>query len=1404
MVSILHNMSNKISQELYNINEYNDEELYEILDLFNPTDRELEAKIIFFIKKYSNMENSSELVTFFEDIYNHFFDVEKLDDEISLENNNERTEGYENLNTEYSKQSTGNYVSNNYKSPGFINSGNLIVGDKTTPTSLLGNLISGNSITSNEIPGNDNIIGNVLTDGNVSIPQYSINYDKNIKPSEEKIAKSTLINKDVAFTKTLDYSKDPLNPLLKQTTTRILSVDSQYRENKSSLTTSFSFDLSEPLKDVVSLKLYSFQIPYTWYTIGKSFGCNFFYLKGETAGIKNGNHDIKISIDPGNYSPGELSTAVNQSIENCKMIYPDVNFLTSGITYNTNTSLSTLTIDIENQYNENSYYISFPYFTSPYQIDDKRKGSIPAFLGFQTNKYFTNSVKSTITLPPFPDTKNPEDNTTTYAIYDKTTTFTASISGTNMTVSVFPAVTNGEQIYIGQTISGIGVISGTTIVSFNPLTKIYIVSKSQTVESTTITANIANNYFTVIKYTGPDEYILHSKTDAEFVASINGTEMTISKINKGNIYVGQTISSVGVLSETTIVSFNPLTGIYKVSKSQIVSSTTITADIASNYIGPVTEYIDETSKVDKQFNIKFSLTTPGIYTRNELFNNLNKQILASTYLDNTESSITRRNIDSANNGFNVNNPNGSYFELKIKPNRKTTNNIINSKIAVFFPDENPIIAQSVSPTVLPIWKGITSCFRFDRSISYYETNNIYAEQQLLNEPQTFLIDDKVHIYLNCVHEGFVLPENEITIYIPIKGLVNGVTFLPFKDLEEYVAAINKAIKTADAEVTNGNGSLNTQYLEYSSMGKGTKAYIDKNGIFNIYFDIEKTFDETTYVMDLTGSIFDTYNLKLIDPEAKEKPSLLIDLTKQYNTFVNTGGLFVTSETILAVIYPKPGSTAGNRNDVTYTLKFGQDKSYTDYIFFEADVNNLFNNYVDPISGRNIFSGTKLLNKITATGYQIFLDIKIAKKLISKNYSVQFDDENTTNASWRNYLFIDTSMFNVDYNLETAFELKNEKNEILNNDNKKILSFDVYQQATISGIASISYNYLSIQKGNNNIINIVAYEDGVQTTTGANDLKIDILQNEEGNSKDFTVNQLVTKINEQFAASLYFSGSTLSTYYIGNQNYLKIRMNINRIYRASDYKLVFYDEFSFVRCYVGTSSVQNTTWDSTLGWILGYRTYTIYNLSDNALYSSVSKLYKKADNIITIIGDTGVCTNLYNYFLICLDDFNQNHLNDGLVTISDRDKSIPLPAYGNKSSFTCDPVSGQLTYNTSLVTDGSHLTEKQIYSLTSIANNQYNTGATGVSVSAKSYGTGPFAKDVFAILPMKVAGLANGSSYMEYGGTLQNQSRNYFGPVNIRRMSVSLISDRGNKVDLNNANWSFSIVVEQLNKLTPGK
>ena len=245
----------------------------------------------------------------------------------------------------------------------------------------------------------------------------------------------------------------------------------------------------------------------------------------------------------------------------------------------------------------------------------------------------------------------------------------------------------------------------------------------------------------------------------------------------------------------------------------------------------------------------------------------------------------------------------------------------------------------------------------------------------------------------------------------------------------------------------------------------------------------------------------------------------------------------------------------------------------------------------------------------------------------------------------------------------------------------------------------------------------------------------------------------------------------------------------RKYDERDYNLVFYDNISFAQCFTGASSVQNTTWDTTVGWILGFRDFTSYDLS---------AFYDSTNGFTTITGDTGVSTSLFNYFLLCLDDFNQSRLNDGLVTITDVDESIPLPSYAKRSNFFCNPATGEKVYNNT-----AGLTEKQVYAANEIANSSTNNAlSVGSSVSTKSYGKGPYASDVFGLIPIKTSSLSSGQPYVEFGGSLQNQERSYFGPVNISRMSVKLVSDRGNSVDLNNANWSFSLICEQLNKLEP--
>ena len=104
-----------------------------------------------------------------------------------------------------------------------------------------------------------------------------------------------------------------MNPNLKNTCTRLVNIDSQFRQNsfpaKNGLpydqivnphtstysSTDFTVDLTDTLHNVISLKLYSVTIPYSWYTIDIAYGTNCFLLKIDTTWYN-------ITIDNGNYT----------------------------------------------------------------------------------------------------------------------------------------------------------------------------------------------------------------------------------------------------------------------------------------------------------------------------------------------------------------------------------------------------------------------------------------------------------------------------------------------------------------------------------------------------------------------------------------------------------------------------------------------------------------------------------------------------------------------------------------------------------------------------------------------------------------------------------------------------------------------------------------------------------------------------------------------------------------------------------------------------------------------------------------------------------------------------------------------------------------------------------------------
>ena len=144
----------------------------------------------------------------------------------------------------------------------------------------------------------------------------------------------------VTNVKNVEVAQDKLNPTLTNVTTRIISLDSQYRQvsgpNDSS--TDYTLDLSEHLVNVLSLKPYSFQVPYTWYTIDTSNGNTCFWISFMDTTTNLFEKTVPITLDPGNYTTTTIVTALNTSFTNAGF----TDFTGDAVSYNSTNGKITL------------------------------------------------------------------------------------------------------------------------------------------------------------------------------------------------------------------------------------------------------------------------------------------------------------------------------------------------------------------------------------------------------------------------------------------------------------------------------------------------------------------------------------------------------------------------------------------------------------------------------------------------------------------------------------------------------------------------------------------------------------------------------------------------------------------------------------------------------------------------------------------------------------------------------------------------------------------------------------------------------------------------------------------------------------------------------------------------------
>ena len=161
-------------------------------------------------------------------------------------------------------------------------------------------------------------------------------------------------------------------------------------------------------------------------------------------------------------------------------------------------------------------------------------------------------------------------------------------------------------------------------------------------------------------------------------------------------------------------------------------------------------------------------------------------------------------------------------------------------------------------------------------------------------------------------------------------------------------------------------------------------------------------------------------------------------------------------------------------------------------------------------------------------------------------------------------------------------------------------------------------------------------------------------------------------------------------------------------------------------------------------------------------------------------------NIYNYFLLAINDYCQNRLHDGIVMTQPFNIQPVDPIVNKSAQFLCS--SSRDDYFISSLTN--NLTFKQAYS----ANAKLDRKKKQVYEKTNIYSGAP-PEDIFAMIPVKVAGLSVGASLVEFGESLQRQNRLYIGPATIGKMSFRLLNDKYSLLDLNGANWSFSLSID---------
>jgi hypothetical protein len=199
---------------------------------------------------------------------------------------------------------------------------------------------------------------------------------------------------------------------------------------------------------------------------------------------------------------------------------------------------------------------------------------------------------------------------------------------------------------------------------------------------------------------------------------------------------------------------------------------------------------------------------------------------------------------------------------------------------------------------------------------------------------------------------------------------------------------------------------------------------------------------------------------------------------------------------------------------------------------------------------------------------------------------------------------------------------------------------------------------------------------------------------------------------------------------------------------------------------------NAAVNSNLGWVFGFRYPT------------------------TLVTPAGVeapavfGTAATKYLILQVEDFRGNRLTKGLVAVKTvANNAVRLPFYAGLASKT--KFGAKSAEFTAMPTTPRALTSAQLFTL-----NAVTTANSGAATRARLQN--PDNSDIFAKIPLKnEVDWTDGQAkiFVEFSGPLQSNVREYFGPVSIATLRLSLFDDHGRPLGLNGQDWSCTFLAK---------